>query len=215
MPPKQLKQIIKLYIENESNYKNKNKIKSPSILGNDKSNIWMYSKVISEIILQSYLIHIGIRDVAEIKIASNVIDAVKEYLDSNDIGLHIRIKEETTMKLPKKIVYYMYLSKHELDINNDDLDNRGVAIADKLGDFYNCKSKSEEWKKYEWRILIDCDGSEIFAQMCKPEQIEKNIKNTMDIYAKILEAFKKLDNKRFSATPPPLKLSIYKTKVTE
>ncbi len=46
MPPKELKQIIKLYIENESNYKNKNKIKTPSILGNDKSNIWMYSKVI-------------------------------------------------------------------------------------------------------------------------------------------------------------------------
>ncbi len=54
--------------------------------------------------------------------------------------------------------------------------------------------------------MIDCDGSEILAQMCKPEQIQKNMKNAMDIYAKILEAFKKLDNKRFSTTPPPLKL---------
>jgi hypothetical protein len=51
--------------------------------------------------------------------------------------------------------------------------------------------------------------------MCKLEQIETNIKNTMDIYAKILDAFQQLDPVRFSTTPPPLKLSIYKTTVNK
>ena len=220
-----IKKIIKIYTEKENEYKNK--VRPTPILGGDKYNIWMYSKVISEIILQSYLIHTGLRDMAEIKITSDssnkVLKAVKDYLDlyHKDINLKIIINEEINITHPKdKKVYYMYLSKHDLNINKDNLNNRGVAIADKLnegqlGDFYTCKSKSDDWKTYEWRILIDCDGSEILAQMCKPEQIETNIKKTMDIYQKILDAFKQLDPMRFSTTPPPLKLNIYKTTVNE
>ncbi len=190
----------KLYYENESRYKVSTK------------DEWVYNKIIAEIILQIYLIYCDYRKMAEIKL-SNIQPKIKsrilEYLKKNKINYEI-IKDRYK---PKEDIEYLYLfnKRHIPQLIND---NRGIEMAEQLGEFYTCKSRYDEWKTYEWRIVIFCNDIEIFAQMCTEDQISKNIKRTMNVYNEIRDLFIKLDEKRFKNTiPNPLKISIYKTKV--
>jgi hypothetical protein len=217
--------LKKMFAENE--LRCKKKIHPRGI--NDK---WMYDKIVTEIILQSYLIYTGYRNVAEIKITIDqdayfmdaIIHKLKEY-DYKSSDLKRIARDEMVYEIhnddSKDNVYYLYLylGENAIKMDSKNISNRGVAIANKLGegklgDFYTCKAESDEWKTYKWRIIIHYKDSEILAQMCKPEQIYKNMKKTMLIYQQILELFQKL-NKKFLAIPTPLKLSIYKTTVHE
>ena len=51
-----------------------------------------------------------------------------------------------------------------------------------LGSFYFCNEKSELWKTYKTRIVIFYNDLEIFAQLCKNENIVKNMPNIIKIY---------------------------------
>jgi hypothetical protein len=183
-------------------------------------NEWVYNKIIAEILLHLHLIFMDYRKMAEIKIKNindSVINNIKTYLEKNNICFKIEKDNNKT----EKNINYLYLFKNISDMNsiNNNLDNnlvnnRGVKVADHLGEFYTCKSEYDEWKKYEWRVVIFCNDIELFAQMCNQDKITQNIKKTMKVYDEIRELFIKLDKKRFKETiPNPLKISIYKTKV--
>lgn len=223
-----IEKIRDIYGKNEIRYKNQ---RYPATLY-DK---WTYDKVMSEIVLQSYLIYSEYRNVAEIKIKHgrdkqfmNVILRELEILfkyKSYDVEKELKINDmlyEIQKDSTKENVYYLYLYlyKNSPKMEKNNIDKRGEVIAvkldeGKLGAFYTCKTASHEWKTYEWRILIHCDGSEIFAQMCKPEDIAINMGNTMQIYETILILFQQLDTKRFTQPKNPLQINIYKTKVDE
>ncbi len=213
-----LKNIKDKYKKYEDDYKNKKSLlyqdlERKKYSDNEKR---IYFKAISEILLQSYLICYGLRKMAEIKIEIDNISRlndIKKYIETNKIINYYKIKKDVN----HLNIYYLYLfnEQEKKEYNN----KRGIEMATKLGegsigDFYTCKTESKEWKKYEWRIVISCDSSEIFAQMCKFEKIAdtENMKTIMDIYSKILDAFKELDSK-FNSPLNPLKINIYKTKV--
>ena len=218
-----LKNIKDKYKKYEDDYKNKKSLLYQDLERKKYSNNEkrIYFKAISEILLQSYLICYGLRKMAEIKIEINDISRlndIKKYIEMNKIINYYKIKRDVN----HLNIYYLYLfnqqEKTEYN-NNNNKNKRGIEMATKLGegsigDFYTCKTESKEWKKYEWRIVISCDSSEIFAQMCKFEKIAdtENMKTIMDIYSKILDAFKELDSK-FNSQLNPLKINIYKTKV--
>lgn len=192
----------KLYYENKSRYKNRK-------LTNDE---WMYNKIISEIILQIYLIYSNYRQIAEIKL-SNIDPKIKklitEYLKKNKINYEF-VKDKYK---PNGNFEYLYLFKKKSDINSIN-NNRGVKLADELGKFYTCKTEYNEWKNYEWRIGIFCDEIELFAQMCTQEKIAENINITMNIYDEVRDLLIKLDEQKFKHTiPNPFRIHIYKTKI--
>jgi RNA-binding protein YhbY len=190
-----------LYDENEKRYL---AIKNNKLSPND----WVYNKIILEIILHLHLIFKNYLKMAEIKlnkINETVIKNITTYLEKNNICFKI------------ENVNYLYLFKNIDDMNlifNNIQNNRGIKVADNLGEFYTCKSEFDEWKNYDWRIVIFCNDIEIFAQMCTEDKISKNIKTTMKVYNEIRDLFIELDKKRFKETiPNPLKISIYKTHV--
>jgi len=221
---KNMYEFIKvIYKTHENNYKLNNFPKDtyPDISKYDGSDKRIYFNVISEILLQSYLIYYGLRKMAEIKIKikhKSMLFDIKKYILKTKIINYCKIKQDSN----NLNIYYLYLSKESQEDEKND-NKRGISMAKKLGegavgDFYTCKTESSEWKKYEWRIVISCDNSEIFAQMCKFDKIAdtKNMKTIMNIYSKILDALQNLDEKRFTHipnTPNPLKINIYKTKV--
>ncbi len=193
-----------LYHQNESKYETTFKTRKPT-------PEWEYNNIIAEILLQFYLISVDYRKIAEIKLndVSDVVkDEIKKYLTA--YGIHFKI-ERDKYKTGENISYlYLFKNKGDMALINN---NRGERVADQLGKFYTCKSRYDEWKTYEWRIVILCDKIELFAQMCNEEQIARHIKTSMEVYNEIRELFVRLDSKRFTAKPYPLKISIYKTNI--
>lgn len=194
-----------LYRQNEERYLREFSGRKPS------ANEWVYNKIIDEILLHLYLIYKGYRKTAEIKlnkVNDTVMRDIHTYLETNNIC----VKIERDKHKPRENINYLYLFKNRSDMNSIN-NSRGVKVADQLGEFYTCKSEHDEWKDYEWRVVILCNDIELFAQMCPPDKIAVHITKTMEVYNKIREYFIELDDKRFNATPNPLKISIYKTKV--
>ncbi len=202
---RQLNPAETLYLQNEIKYKAKFKTSKPT------ANEWVYNKIIAEILLQFYLISVDYRKMAEIKL-NDVSDAIKDDIKTYLTASEIPFKIEKDKYKSGRNVYYLYLFKKESDMTSI-TNNRGVSVADQLGEFYTCKSQYDEWKDYEWRIVILCDNIELFAQMCTEDQIAKNMKTSMKIYNEVRDLFIILDTPRFTKNDPnPLKISIYKTK---
>ena len=67
-------------------------------------------------------------------------------------------------------------------------------MAKNLGSFYVCAAKSDEWRKtHHKRVVILIEQSEIYAQMCKDEQITSNMPIFFKIYKELYNIFNKLD----------------------
>ncbi len=176
------------------------------------SDEWIYNKLMEEILLQFYLICVDYRKMAEItlnEVNDLITKEIKKYLTKYQIPFKI---EKDKYKTDEK-VYYLYLFKNRGDmspINN----NRGISVAEQLGEFYTCKSSFDEWKKYDWRIIIAYNSNiEIFAQKCVKEKILENMATTIKVYNEIFDHFCILDEQKFKNTiPNPLQIHIYKSK---
>lgn len=69
-----------------------------------------------------------------------------------------------------------------------------VGLSKKLGSFYKCSSNT--YKNNHYRIVIQANLNfeyEIFAQMCKKDTLEKNLKFIYKIYNEVSILFGKLD----------------------
>ena len=82
-----------------------------------------------------------------------------------------------------------------------------VALSKKLGPFYTCSSMSYDKNHYRVVILAIINGVvfEIFAQMCKKNTLEKNLKVIYKIYNNVSLLFSKLDKNIF------VKMETYRT----
>ena len=148
---------------------------------------------IYEIIIQSYLILTGYRNVALIYVNSkSKLEKIMIFLKKNNISYHIFDEKhfiDLVIYNPKKF-------------NIDELDKSKVKkFGQQLGDFYTCAT--DDVSKNHYRVVIsvskpDSDNIvEIFAQMCKKNMIHKNIAKFYEIYLEIMEIFGKLDKKLF------------------
>ena len=155
---------------------------------------------IYEIIIQSYLILTGYRNVALIYVNSkSKLEKIMIFLKKNNISYHIFDEKhyiDLVLYNPKKF-------------NIDELDKSKVKkFGQQLGDFYTCATN--DVSKNQYRVVISVsklDSNnvvEIFAQMCKKNMIHKNIAKFYKIYLELMEIFEKLDKKLFC------KLEIYK-----
>jgi hypothetical protein len=217
-----LKNAIALYKKNVADYKqfksNPNYYRLPP--QERELNYWYY-KITYEICLQSYLLYSNYRKMAEIKIhipenpkvQEKVIQMILSYLNKNRITYEV--VDDT---LPGRFYFYIFYPYLKLNTNN----NLGIDIAENLGDFYYCKTiNSDKWMEYQWRIVINIDDIEIFAQKCENErQITKNMLETMKIYKDLLYSLQQLDSDKFGIpdirkkvnnSRNPLQIAIYKT----
>ena len=148
---------------------------------------------IYEIIIQSYLILTGYRNVALIYVNSkSKLEKIMIFLKKNNISYHIFDEKhfiDLVIYNPKKF-------------NIDELDkSKGKIFGHQLGDFYTCAT--DDVSKNHYRVVIsvskhDSDNIvEIFAQMCKKNMIHKNIAKFYKIYLELMEIFEKLDKKLF------------------
>ena len=155
---------------------------------------------IYEIIIQSYLILTGYRNVALVYVNDkSKLEKIMRFLKKNNISYRI-FDEKSYIDLvlynPKKF-------------NIDELDKSKVKkFGQQLGDFYTCATN--DVSKNQYRVVISVsklDSNnvvEIIAQMCKKNMIHKNIAKFYKIYLELMEIFGKLDKKLFC------KLEIYK-----
>lgn len=198
---KELDFVKKLYYENEDRYNDTYKNRKPT---NDE---WEYERIMIEILLQLYLIYVNYRKMAELRlnnIRQSIKDTVYDYLDNNKIFYKIKKKSADDVEY-----LYLFKQKYENELIND---IHGLGIVHELGEFYTCKSYFDEWKKYDWRIVIACNNVEIFAQKCLKDKVAENMKTTMKIYDEIYSLFCDLDKKKFKKTiPNPLQIHIYKS----
>jgi hypothetical protein len=214
-----LQKIIALYQVNEKRFKTAFKI-IPGIRDHSTTDIYNYNHTMAEIHLQLYLIYSGYRKMAEVRLElpKYIIDnTIRGYLKSNNINYHIEEGERG-----KEGVHYLYLCAPRYGCSSDKK-TRGTDVAKELGEFYTCQSEFVDWSKYEWRVVINCDRIELFAQMCPIEQIQANIEITKKVYEDIYGLFLELDRDRFGCgndrfghpKPNPLKIQIYRTKPKE
>jgi hypothetical protein len=183
---------VKLYNKYKEDYENFKKL-----YGINKQIEFEYNKLLLEIILQYHLIEINHRDLAQIEIKFK--KNIKEFITNIDNIIKKRI---FTYLDENKIIYYK-ASSSLLYIYNPKkykisdlklLDDEGINVAKNLGDFYVCAAKSDEWRKtHHTRIVILIGYSEIYAQMCKEEQIIQNMNVFYKIYNELYNIFKKLD----------------------
>jgi hypothetical protein len=213
-----LQRIIELYRANEKRFNEAPRI-IPGIRSPSATEIYNYNHSMAEIHLQLYLIYYGYRKMAEVRLElpDAIIRTITEYLERNGINCHTEKGE-----LGKVNVHYLYLCTPGYDCKRKKT-ARGTDVATELGSFYTCQSDFEEWSKHEWRVVINCDKIELFAQMCTIEQIQANIVTTTQVYEEICGLFLQLDRDRFGGgndrfghpKPNPLKIQIYRTKPKE
>lgn len=157
---------------------------------------------IYEIILQWYLIQKGIRDLAlvylkdfrkKIKLSPAKWRTIRKFLESNNISYHVFNDEE-----------YLVLYNPDKFSIEDLNETGGKNFAKQLGEFYDCASN--DFSNNFYRVVINVNNVEIFAQMCKKNMIKKNISKYYEMYLKINDLFNQLNPKDFFFC----KLEIYK-----
>lgn len=79
------------------------------------------------------------------------------------------------------------------DLIQDDYDY--IGLSKKLGPFYKCSSNTYHQNHYRIVIqaIVNGNAYEIFAQMCKKDTLEKNLKGIYKIYNNVSILFGKLD----------------------
>jgi len=142
---------------------------------------------IYEIILQSYLIFSGFRDIALVylfNLEKSKLEKIIKFLEKNNIQYHIfQNKNFLVLYNPDKF-------------NIDKLNESAVKkFGKQLGYFYNCASN--DFSNHHYRVVITVNNVEIFAQMCKKSMIQKNISKYYEMYLEIMEIFGKLDKTIF------------------
>jgi hypothetical protein len=182
---------VKLYNKYKDDYEDFKKL-----YGINKQIEFEYNKILLIVLLQYHLIEIGYRNLAQVEIKlkknikefiTNIDNVIKKrifsYLDENQIPYY---------KISSSLIYIYNPKKYkisDLKLLNDE----GVNVAKNLGDFYMCAAKLDEWKKYYKRIAIFIGYLEIYAQMCKEEQISENMPTFFKIFKELYHIFYKLD----------------------
>jgi len=133
---------------------------------------------IFEIILQSYLISSGFRNIALI------------YLDNAEKIFQFLRKNKIIYKFFTKESYLILYNPKKFNINNLDK-SFGKKFGQQLGKFYCCATN--DVSKNHYRVVISVNKVEICAQMCKKDMIAKYISQYYKIYLEISEIFKNLD----------------------
>jgi hypothetical protein len=207
-PPPELAKF--LYSENEKRYAT-----TPRKTSEED---WIFNKIVSEILLQFFLICSNYRKMAEIKLkTAEIKPALRERIESYLIESHITYQLNPDIQNPKFFYLYLFKNEEEQRAISSSINNaRGTKTADGLGEFYTCKAERDEWKSFQWRIVIVCDNIELYAQMCNTqEDIARHIMTSMKVYDEIRDLFMGLDRTRFTKTPNPLKMHIYRATVQE
>ena len=151
-------------------------------------------------ILQLYLIENNLRSIAQIDFREESkyhITRLYTFLHENHIPFVVNqfgIIISNDKKNLKELKDY---------IQTDDF----VGLSKKLGPFYKCSSNTYHKNHYRIVILAIIDGAvfEIFAQMCKKDTLEKNVKYIYKIYNNVSLLFSKLDKNIF------VKMETYKS----
>lgn len=175
----------------------KDNIKKLNLSSNKKDYNYFYIKELyyycEQLLLQYYLVEIKYRKLAQIDIydrykpylikKSDLIKDIEKYIIKNNINY--------TIKNNKIFIY----NPNIFDIKILD-DMTGKLISQNLGEFYSaCSDDENVWRKYNhYRIVIIINHMEIYAQMCKPEQISKYMDKIIKIYNELCELFYKFDN---------------------
>jgi hypothetical protein len=174
-----VQQLIKLYADNKKD-----------------------SPIRCEIILQTYLILQGVRDIAQVFFTITDINQIKSFLEKLPILYKLELKNKTRLIL--------YKSEHAIANLNE---TYGKTYAEQLGSFYTCAS--ENWKKHSTRIVIQAFDStsgiesiELYAQMCTDTMIEEHISVFLKLKNTLQTAFLKF-NKNIE-----VQICIYNTNVT-
>jgi len=141
-------------------------------------------------ILQLYLIENNLRNIAQIEFGESTkyhITRLYTFLHENHISfIHSNNNGIIISSNKKKL--------DELkDLIQDNYDY--IGLSKKLGPFYKCSSNT--YHKNHYRIVIQAivngNAYEIFAQMCKKDTLEKNLKVIYKIYNNVSVLFGKLD----------------------
>jgi len=147
------------------------------------------NKLIMFCILQLYLIENNLRTIAQIDFKqSTKYHRTRMYTFLNENGIPF-----------VNANYGVIISNDQrrLDeiknlIKDDNYDH--VGLSKKLGSFYKCSSNT--YKNNHYRIVIQANMNfdyEIFAQMCKKDTLDKNLKFIYKIYNEVSILFGKLD----------------------
>jgi len=138
------------------------------------------NRIIRTIIFQLYLIHEGVRKTAQIELHlynAALIRSARKFLDEHHISFLEKDKRFIIGKL-------------------NGLDKTfGKKYAKQLGRFYYCATR--KWSKNKYRIVILVEDKfqshELFAQMCKQENIRGKLVNVYEIMNKVTNCLQKLD----------------------
>ncbi len=147
-------------------------------------------KLIMFCILQLYLIENNLRTIAQIEFqesSKNHIRRMYRFLNEN----HISFIESNNNGI------IISNNQRRLDeiknlIKDDNYDY--IGLSKRLGSFYKCSSNT--YHKNHYRIVIQANMNfdyEIFAQMCKKDTLDKNLKFIYKIYNEVSILFGKLD----------------------
>jgi len=123
-----------------------------------------------EIILQTYLILQGVREIAQIDFTITNINNIKSFLKKLPILYKLDVKKQNVRLI-------LYKSEDAITNLNE---TYGKTYAEQLGSFYTCAS--ENWKTHSTRIVIEAfdytstaSPFPLYAQMCTDTMIEEHI----------------------------------------